>query len=57
MKYSTNIYISSRCLGLHQWLIIMKYSINIYVSSRCLGLHKWVILINRRLDARLLYTM
>ena len=57
MKYSTNIYISSRCLGLHQWLIIMKYSINIYVSSRCLVLHKWVILINRRLDARLLYTM
>ena len=22
---STNIYISSRCLGLHQWLIIMMY--------------------------------
>ena len=41
MKYNINIYISSRCLGLHQWLIIMKHSINMYVSSRDLGLHKW----------------
>ena len=43
MKYSINIYISSRFLGLHQWLIIMKYSMNIYISSRCLGLRKWLI--------------